>query len=298
MGWEAKGKPQTVKITEKLAKEWAAMDAAHTDRPLSERRLQVYEKMLREGEFRPVAWAKVFCKETNQWYRVNGKHTSTLFAGADLSKFGEHFAVVEEYECDALEDVAKLYSTFDSKTQIRSATDVYRSFQSVIPELAPLPVKIVNLVISGLAWHNNPTQPMAETTPERAERLFDHIPVCLWVNDMLHAGDADQPGRFLHRATVVGAMIGCYYKARGPATEFWRLVRDDEGEKASLPHRKLTRFLLTNSVLGASGSHRPNRLVASQREFYAKCVHAWNAWRKNEPTNLNYFADRKLPAII
>src|SRR4051812_22803639 len=111
MGWKLTGRPKTQKVTKALAKAFVDMEAAPHDRPLSERRLQVYEKLLYMGEFRPVTWASAYCVETGETYRVNGKHTSIMLSGLEV--LPDFFVTIEEYECDTLQDVAKLYSTFD-----------------------------------------------------------------------------------------------------------------------------------------------------------------------------------------
>lgn len=296
MGWELKGKPQTVKVTNKLAKEWAEMDAAHTDRPLSERRLQVYEKVLADDAFRPVTWAKVYCKETGAWVRVNGKHTSTLFSSADL-KGKELYVTIEEYECDALDDVAKLYATFDSRQMVRTTSDINRSFAAVIPELAGIGANTIDVAVSGMAWHFFPTTPTKEPSAEKAERLFEYSPFVLWLQDVLVGGDTDVAVR-LRRAPVVGAMMGGYMKSKSAATEFWKSVRDGTDPSPKSPSRKLQMFLTMKAIDRATGSHRPDRLKGSQREFYVRCVHAWNAWRRGENTELRYYADAKLPTCV
>jgi hypothetical protein len=35
----------------------------------------------------------------------------------------------------------------------------------------------------------------------------------------------------------------------------------------------------------------------SDREFYVKCLHAWNAWRRGEETSMPYYPDKPAPAI-
>ncbi len=137
MGWKLISKPQTVRVTKKIAKEFAEMDPAPHDRPLSERRLQVYQRIFTDGGFRPCTWAKAICEETNGIYRVNGKHTSTFLSG--LETLPEYYVTIEDYQCDTLEDVARLYATFDSKMQSRTASDINMSFAATIPELRELP---------------------------------------------------------------------------------------------------------------------------------------------------------------
>lgn len=295
MGWELVGKPQTVKVTAKIAKEFADMDAAHVDRPLKERRLQVYRKVREQGGFRPVTWAKAWCQETDQYYRVNGKHTSTLFS--DGEKLDGIYAVVEEYVCDTMEDVAKLYATFDSQIQSRDTNDINRSFAAVIPELADMDGKMINLLVGAIAYHAYPGTSGAadgKTPAERAEALFDNIEFCVWASDILAPNERRET--MLRRVPVVAAMRGCWEKSRSAATEFWKAVLLETGTKPDLPDRKLARFLTQTRLTNATAAV-PKRFKLSPREFYVKSIKAWNAWRKNEPTDLKYYVEVKIPAF-
>ena len=53
---------------------------------------------------------------------------------------------------------------------------------------------------------------------------------------------------------------------------------------------------MTHFSVGKGGGSNKIK-AAPDREFYVKCIHAWNAWRRNETTNLNYYADADVPAI-
>ncbi len=297
MAWTSEGKPVTMKVTAKLAREFSEMEAAHVDRPLSERRLGVYRKLLAEGAFRPVTWARAYCTETDQVLRVNGKHTSTLFASVDLSKQQDLYAVVEDYVCDTLEDVAKLYATFDSATASRTATEINRSFASVVPELQGMDSKFINLMVSSM--HFRPTDSSGNNrTPaaERAEILLDNIEFCVWAHDLLLKMATGS--RHLQRAPVVAAMYGSWNRTKSAATTFWTAVRDETGPSPDLPDRKLAKFLSTTvSASLGQRSTAPARFKIMPREYFVKCLVAWNAWRKNEPTNLRYHIEAKIPAF-
>lgn len=295
MAWRMRSNPKTTKVSTRMAREWAEMDAAHTDRPLSERRLQVYRKMLADGKFRPVTWAKVWCEETGQSYRVNGKHTSNLLSEEGALDGREFYAVVEDYEADTLADVANLYSTFDSRQQTRTTGDINRSFASTIPELAEVDQTTINLFVTALAYHANPSLNYADarTPAERAEALFDNVDVCQWLLTII----SHRSAMHLRRAPVVAAMIGTWHKNRADATRFWEMVRDDTGPTPDAPDRKLSKWLILFRVKKGSRSDTPNRFKVGPREFYVKSILAWNAWRKNESTNLNYHHDAKIPAL-
>jgi hypothetical protein len=296
--WTLRNKPTTVRVTAKLAGEFAGMDPAPRDRPLSERRLQVYERLLRQGTFRPVTWARAWCKETEGWYRVNGKHTSRLLSGLD--ELPEFFVTVEDYDCDTLEDVAKLYGTFDSKMQSRTVQDINLSFAAAVPELAGLPVRTIGLAVAGMHFHlqgglrsgRDLSQPV-----ERAELLLEHSDFVLWLDGVFREGlnhDGRSTSKHLQRQPVVAAMFGTWQKARAASTGFWQAVRDETGATPTLPDRTLARYLMTHGVEGAGV---PRSRKADRKEFYVKCIHAWNAWRRGATTDLKYFPDKKVPAI-
>lgn len=307
MSWKLIGKPTTQKVTKKLATTFTEMDPAPHDRLLSERRLQVYQRLFNEGSFRPCTWASAICVETGGLYRVNGKHTATLLSGLDV--LPEFFVTVEEYECDTLEDVARLYATFDSNLQSRTARDIYLSFAATVPELKALSANTINLAVTGLSAAIGKTifGVKGKTTTrgqpaERAELLLDHPEFVLWLHATLSAGpdnyrgrDGRQQSKHMRRAPVVAAMFNTWQKAKTASDDFWAAVRDETGEKPASPDRKLARYLLTAGVDMGAGRSRLH--VVSSREMYVKCLHGWNAWRKGETTNLNYYADKEVPTV-
>jgi hypothetical protein len=275
------------------------MEAPPHDRPLSERRLMVYERMLKDGAFRPVTWATTTCKETGGFYRVNGKHTSLLLAG--LPDIPEFYVTIEEYECDTLEDVAKLYSTFDSRQQLRSANDIYHSFAGTVPELAVLPRHTITLAVAGIDIYKSDGvsgRSSGASAAERAERLLDYPEYVVWLNSVL-LGDQTIPigerhsSKHMYRASIAGAMLGSYLKAQADADKFWKAVRNETGNTPNVPDRKLARLLLTVGVHMGTGTRRVK--VVGQRELYVKAIHAWNAWRRGESTDMKYLADKDIP---
>lgn len=290
--WKVVSAPKTVRVTRKLATDFAEMDPAPQDRPLSERRLQVYERIARSGGFRPVSWAKAHCTETGGLYRVNGKHTSTLLSGMD--PLPEIYATIEEYVCDTLEDVARLYGTYDSKLQSRTASDINASFAATVPEFADISRRVIDLCVSAVAYSKFLDQYTKLQSAERAELILDEIGFVWFVAGIL-SNTESKNFKPLARFTVVAAMYGSFHKAQAKSLEFWTAVRDESGPTPHTPDRKLARFLLTSSP---SGSSRVSKRKADSREFYVRSIHAWNAWRKGEGTNLNYYKDAKIPAFV
>ncbi len=290
--WKLTGHPKTMKVTKAIAKQFAEMEPAPGDRPLSERRLQVYEKIVRDGGFRPCSWAAATCAQTGGQYRVNGKHTATLFS--DLDPLPELYAVVEYYECETLEEVAELYSTYDSKIVSRTVSDINRSFARCVPQLADVDQRTINLTVSAVAYAEHLDRYKALQPAERAEGLLENYDFCLWAYELMGAGNNKYA--YLKRLAVFAAMLGSYRKSKTMASKFWAEVRDETGPTPQDPSRKISRFLMLNTT--AKGGNRvlaAGRVRVSDREFYVKCIHAWNAWRKGETTNLNYYATADVP---
>jgi hypothetical protein len=90
-------------------------------------------------------------------------------------------------------------------------------------------------------------------------------------------------------------MFATWQKAKQAATDFWTSVRDETGPSPTTPDRRLARYLLTVGLDRGKGALGVRK--AQPREFYVKCLHAWNAWRKQETTNLNYYADKPVPVV-
>jgi hypothetical protein len=305
MGWKLVGKPKSVEVTKKIAEQFATMDPAPSDRPLSPRRLEVYKKIMEAGQFRPVTWASAFCKETGGTYRVNGKHTSTLLAAQ--VKMPTFYAVIEQYSCDTLEDVARLYSTFDSKMQSRTTKDINVSFAATVPELAEVEIsdKNINISVSGMSYAKWMEDYFSIQPAERAELLIEHPKFVLWIHHILgnkfkpREGEVRQTGKHMQRLPVTAAMFLTHQKDASDAETFWTAVRDETGSGPEVPDRRLSKFLLL-SISGGGGRSRGSttKKIVSNREVFVKCLQAWNAWRQDRETvELRYYTDNAVPEV-
>jgi hypothetical protein len=240
------------------------MDAAHIDRPVSPRRLELHEQTLKKGEFRRVSWARAYCKELDGWYRINGKHTATVFSKQDMAKYDVE-AIVEEYECDTVEDMAKLYGTFDSVLSSRKTGDVNHAIAQSIPELREVKSPVINFV--------------------------------LWVNRLLNDVGWEK-SIHIRRMPVIAAAYATFLKSMKAATEFWNSVRDMSDPDPESASRKLALFLVQMKLSQGRTKGIPERFRLTPREFYYKSISAWNAWRKGAKTELKYFASAKIPTAI
>lgn len=295
MSWSLIDKPKTIRVTKSIAREFAEMDSCPGDRPLSERRLNIYRKMFKEGLFRPVTWAKCYCNETGTTYRINGKHTSILISS--LEEIPEFYVTIESYEVQTLEDASRLYSTFDSRIGSRTSSDINRSFASSVPELKDVPSRFFSTAVFGIGYAKWQESYYTKTATERAEVLLDEVDFVVWASSMV-SGDGSRRAKHINRGPVVAAMFQTWNKSHRDAATFWAAVRNETGEKPSMPDRTLARYLLTTGVDSGLGAGRVASKKADRRTFFVKCLHAWNAWRRGQTTDLKYMASSKVPSVV
>lgn len=295
MAWSVLQKPTTLKVTKAIAREFSLMDEVPGDRALSEARLNAYRRMLNEGTFRPVTWAKCYCKETESTYRINGKHTSTLLSSLEV--IPEFYATIEHYTADTMEDISRLYATYDSKLQSRTNFDINRAFASNIPEYANISMRLINTVISGIGYAKWQEGYWRKTAMERAEVILDEVEFVLWVASIMGSPYTNK-AEHMERAPVIAAMYFTWNKSHRDATTFWTAVRDETGDKPGMPDRVLARFLLSTGVDRGTSTQDKKKRGADRRTFLVKCIHAWNAWRRNQTTDLKYHPDAKVPAAV
>jgi hypothetical protein len=298
MAWKKTGKPQAVKCNHALHAKFATMEPAPNDRPMRIANRKFLRSAILEGRFRNCNYASAFCKQTGKLYRVNGKHTSSILNEMNGEAPKDLWAIVEEYECDTLEDVAKLYSTFDVAKSARTPSDINRAYAASHPDLEALPERCINVSATGMSYYLRACKSTAksmstsnDSQERRAQRLLEYPNFVCFLSRII--GTSKEVRNKLARGPVAAAMFGTWLKSQSDASDFWLLTRDDSHPKPNDATRVLSRFLLKCSV----GRRNRTADTASELEVYTRCIHAWNAWRKGESTTLKYFADKPVPAI-
>jgi hypothetical protein len=296
MAWKMNGKPQTMKCNHALSAKFASMEPAPNDRPVRLSNKKAIRNAILEGRFRTCEWASVECKQTGKTYRVNGKHTSTILSEMNGEAPKDLYVIVEEYLADTLEDVAKLYATFDLARSSRTTGDINYAYAASVPELSTMPRKLINLCATGMHYHFNSGKAGGSASKVnqdvRAQRLIEYPEYVEFMGRVV-GGRADSIKK-LARGPVAAAMFATWQKDPQAASDFWILVREETHPDAKNASRKLAKFLTVAGVRASRG----NLVSATEHEMYVKCLHAWNAWRKGLPTNLQYHADKQAPDIV
>lgn len=289
--WRLTEKPRTLKVTRRLAEEFRDATPAPGDRPISRPRVARLRLLVASGQTLTFDWATAQCDDAT--YRVNGQHSSTVLA--ELEEIPEHcYACVSRYSCDELEDVAELYSMFDSRASARTTRDINRTYAATCTDLDGVASRILDKIVAGLAyekWGSNKVTPQ-----DRAALALDNVDYALWVVDLIGARSEGEDARLLARAPVMAAMARTYSKSKRAATEFWTLVRDASGPDPKSPDRVLSRYLNRHSVNYGGGARRGGSV--DRREMFVKCLHAWNAWRQGSSTGLKYYPQAQTPKVL
>lgn len=290
-----------LKLTKRLADEFQAVADWDGNRNFNQTRYANHERALRSGLWRSCQWAKAICRENNIEYRVNGNHTSRLFSNL-ADEFPGYFVDIEHFECDTKEDVGVLWGTFDPKTSARHVGDINSAIAKSNPLIAELPKSIIDTAVSGvaLAKCEGSTGTKGKTSAIEWAKLvlIDNGGFVFWLSELLNNGEKAR--RHILRSGVVAGIYVTYQKCKRDAEIFWKDVRDETGESPNKPSRQLLRFLLMTSSRGAGRNCKPTSgVVADSREFFAKSVHCWNAFRRNEQLKtIKYFPQAKVPTAI
>lgn len=308
--WHLVQKPKTIRATAENSAQFRDLKSVACDRAIKKPILAYLREQIRSGRARPFDVSLCWCDEDGQLYRVNGKHGSIAAAEylSDPLVFNKHdlHFLHTEYRADTLKDVSLLYSTFDRKTQGRSAQDVYMAFASCDEELATLPSHIISLATSAIDFSDNNGSSGSFNTPEdRANRLLDEKAFATFLHKMATEGE----GSFkpLDRTPCAAAIFRTYKKSHADACKFWELVKSERGQDRNCPSRVLARFLSSVTILrsdkakkkgGKTKGDEKEKQGCGRLAMLVKCIHGWNAWRCGEATQLKYYADKPIPAAV
>ncbi len=289
-------KPKLVKVTHTIARAWKDMQRFPHDREIQPSRMEYLKRSVASGEFRGSEWVSARCKETGLTYRLNGKHTShalvDAFEGGQVPQ--NVFALVRHYECDTMEDCARLYATFDAKQSARSRGDIIRGFANANPDFEVVPQSILGLIAAGMAYSKWEQASQHKSVVEHAMLLIENPEFVLWASKLLQ-GD-NKHTRHIKRKATIAAMTRTWFKNKEKANEFWTYIREDCDLPKNSPVRVLYRWLLSTSLNVGGATNATGKTVANAREMLARCIHSWNNWRKGVMTEtLRYHRNSPIP---
>jgi hypothetical protein len=282
---------RTHRVTESLANKYRDMKSIPRERPLSPIRLQrLYRKISESGSI-VFFWASAVCDGVE--YRVNGQHSSFLLSTHPNIIDEDMRASCQVYHCENMQAVVDLYQMFDHSDQSRTASDANQAQASIYPELEGVNRRVINLCVTVFAREKWGIRYAHIPKEHRSKLLGDNLDFVRFLQDVRTATKGGW--KLLKRGPVVAAMFQTWKKNRRESMKFWCLVASGEGPRADSPDRKLNAYLLSTGV--NSGRGKSTKGINGSEPFdvmLARCVTAWNAWRKGGSTSLrvNRIKDR------
>lgn len=276
-------------VTPQMAEEILSANVYEGQRPIKPKHLKMLSSVIEDGLF-TVGHIAIAHQGWNggDAMLANGQHTcsAVLATGKAVN------AVVEEYNCKTPEDFSLLYRQFDNNAS-RSLGDITRPEAMALKlNWAKGTIPVVMTAIGFIEGHEKLHKNI------RIESLKKYVDVGSFVNDILSCVKSSE-NKHLRRGAVVAAMFVTYRKCNADAETFWAEVRDGENLKGNSPTLKLRNYLLSTNTAVGRGVDAPSlNAAASNKEMYAKCIIAWNAYRRGDSTQLKFFANKETPRPV
>lgn len=278
IGHEAK--PLTRDLTERIN----SLPALKGDRDLKQWRVDQLRSLHDQGLFHGPTW--VVAKIGNKMLRINGNHSSTMLLGLNGVFPRGMRATILTFACDNMQDAADLWAQFDTRWSARSEAEQVSTHGKLHSELASVSPTDMKNAVNGIAVALTECGATGSTdSMSRAHLVHDNVAFIVWTEQFIGM-------RRMRKSGVIGAMFATYNRNKAVATEFWKHVRDESHPDTDNATRKLARFL-RECVVGRDGSG--HIIKWSTRAFYAKSIHAWNAYRRGDRTDLKYHETSALP---
>jgi hypothetical protein len=275
------------KCTLELADEFAKMAPTLGERKFDQGRVDSLLIELESGRFHSLLWAKGLLNGV--WYRLNGQHTSRM-----LLAYGKPLpaldVVIEEWRCDTVDDLAILFATYDAKKSSRSELDLIVQHLRCIPMLNDVSKSAAQLAVSGIvASYANEDENYTKgiTSFSKCRIIHEEPEFILWSHRYLYHRILRYPG-------VYAAAFRMYGKDKIAAEMFWIKVLEQTEEPGN-PTRVLAEFL---KDLKNPSSVNYKKFSNDKRAHCVKALHAWNAWRRGDPTNLQYNEKAPIPVAV
>jgi hypothetical protein len=272
-------------LTQGLVQQFVALKAAPGERKLKEQRVQWLTNLVVNGGFYTPKWAKATLDGVE--YRVNGQHSSMALYRLNGELPVDMKVVIDSFHCDSEDDLAELFLQFDNDKSKRSSQEKVIAYNSVGADVSDMPVTNIRKAIDGVAFCLEEDGKFPRYDQDAKSRLILSRRQYLgWAKEFM--------GQRAVRNRGVSGAIYATYSVAGliVASTFWKLVFGETASDANDATRVLARFLRD------SQGNNTGKIRFNQRACFVKCCHAWNAWRKNQTTRLNYQADKPWPDLV
>jgi hypothetical protein len=189
------------------------------------------------------------------YYRVNGKHSSSLYLNYGYLFTTPPRVIISFYNVETIQDAVVIYSAFDFRPSSRISNEIYRVHAKSIPSLrrANIPDWVVAACVNGATMYEYSKKWDQVSPYERAKHFIGpQAQFILWVHSNLLSGL--QSGKSAYSiitcASVMAEIFGAYHANGDKLLElqtFFKEVRDGVARK-NCPSQYLRRVLRSSKV--------------------------------------------------
>ena len=249
------------------------------------------EKFLYDTQ--PIATVEVDGKT----YRLNGQtrcHAWILLndKAPDVRMRHCHYVV------PTMRDAVEMYASYDRPGSSRK----YHHVAGMVWREAGLrddyQMKLLCLVAAAASFDKGGCLIYAKSKIKGRARMELAIEYSKFLRPIRDVMGAQNSNPHMWREAVVCAILQTHKVARGASQDFWTKVRSGEMLRDGEPASCLRNWLLINRGNSGHGERAGPRHQAGFKEIYTKCIHAWNAFRRDDTTALKYYAKSEMPKAI
>jgi hypothetical protein len=280
-------------FTHQLAKWYLALNSLPGERPIGDEHVEKLFGELDRGSFLGELSVIATGKVGNTIYQLNGRHTCTAMLKYNGKRSYEITHL--QYELPTLEKAGELYAKFDPNWAGRTFPHILRAWLRTHGFGEDYGMRLMTLFCSAATFDfvgKNPFGMKKVIGLDKVELIKKYPTILRAVLEII--GDNQKSSAHLRKLPVMCAIFQTVKKSERAAKMFWIAVRDGENLSKQEPAKKLETYLRENTFNRGMAAVCPKR-KAGFREMYAKCIHAWNAYRNGSTTDMKFYPNAKLP---
>ena len=219
-----------------------------------------------------------------RWLRMNGQHSSPA-----IVDFEEVFKRslpdsltfhVDSFEADTKEGMADLFQQYDPKWSSRSKADIAGAYQCLNADLAKCDRAKAKLAVEGVIWFRRRVEDIPVPGGDHQYQIFFNEALHPFVCEVDNILTVKTPE--LKDKPVLAAMYATHEQSESAFREFWRRVAEPDSTNPTHSTSVLSADLVADLTLKTgTPADQKNDKPMSPGEMYAKCILAWNVFRKD-----------------
>ena len=279
--------PMLIPLTPSAAKAHRARPTIPGDRDAESTqgsaRVDWLKRQIEAGEFFTPCWSVAEISGTT--YRIDGGHSSLALSDPVAQCPRDKKVLVRRFVAENMIDLANLFSHFDNRKSVRTATDKVRAHASTQPGIDGIKATWVLKSLAGIVSFMNDGESARMDDDERISLMHVESDFIAWSEEFVKNKHVGHVG-------AVALMFRSYNLNPTLAHEFWSMVRDETGPAPNHPTRVLLSYLRNVSI------SKRQVIECGTRAQYVKSIHAWNAWQRGTISDLKYHASTPIPRMV